>query len=368
MELAKILIENFRHIEHLEVDFTDPLDRVRKTSLLVGPNTCGKTTILDAIAAALSPSLELPALRPGLRITPRTIVRRGTLHAKVVCHVRFSADEIRATREVFALAEKDWVVPDDSEVKLTWMYPDPRNKSAFGFTEYEPRWCWTHFKGRVSIARLLATGRASRNWFKRVGGVCTFDQQRTGMGKTIPRHIWNLIHCLEDGDEPEAHERRTSDPRTILLSLAMQSLLPPRDVSNTDDFAFIRETYARVCSPHILVGAVRDDMGTPELLFNNGQYDYSYEGLSSGEQMMLLVLIRMMTENVHRSIVLVDEVELHQHPIWQRKLFHLLSQIGEFNQLIATTHSPYLREVVPRDVVVDLGLLQEQSMQEASVS
>jgi hypothetical protein len=31
------------------------------------------------------------------------------------------------------------------------------------------------------------------NWFERVGGVFTFDQQRTGMGKTIRRDIWEIM-------------------------------------------------------------------------------------------------------------------------------------------------------------------------------
>ena len=60
MKIARAVIENFRHIEKLELDFTDSLDRVRDLMLLVGPNACGKTTVLDALAAALGPSIELP--------------------------------------------------------------------------------------------------------------------------------------------------------------------------------------------------------------------------------------------------------------------------------------------------------------------
>ncbi len=110
MKLARVQIENFRHLgtsgRPFEIDFTDPLGRVRDLTLLVGPNMCGKTTILDAIAAALGPTLQMPTLRPHFHRSPRTVVRRGALHARVTCWLRFTPDEIAATRELFQLAER----------------------------------------------------------------------------------------------------------------------------------------------------------------------------------------------------------------------------------------------------------------------
>ena len=68
-------------------------------------------------------------------------------------------------------------------------------------------------------------------------------------------------------------------------------------------------------------------------------------------------LIRFVAEHMHRSIVMIDEMELNQHPIWQRKLLHAIPQMGDDNQIIATTHSPYLRDAVPPEAVIDLGNL-----------
>ena len=83
MKIARLQIENFRHLggqgQPLVLDFTDALGRVRDFTLLVGPNTCGKTTILDSIAAAMGPSLQMPTLRPHFQRTPRMVVRRGSV-------------------------------------------------------------------------------------------------------------------------------------------------------------------------------------------------------------------------------------------------------------------------------------------------
>jgi predicted ATP-dependent endonuclease of OLD family len=138
-------------------------------------------------------------------------------------------------------------------------------------------------------------------------------------------------------------------------------LVPSRDDRQEHDFRLIQERYAHVCAPHRIVGPIRDDdQGGLDLRFTDGQNEYSYSGLSSGEQMVLLLLIRFVAEHMHQSIVLIDELELNQHPIWQRKLVHLVPRMGDGNQIIATTHSPYLREAVRPDAIIDLGDLDDR--------
>src|SRR5438034_1831307 len=115
MKLARLKIEDFRHLgtreKPFELDFTDALGRVREFTLLVGPNTSGKTTILDAIALALGRSVGMASLRPDFKVSPRTVVRRGELCAQVTCWLRFTPEEILATREIFRLMEVKHKIP-----------------------------------------------------------------------------------------------------------------------------------------------------------------------------------------------------------------------------------------------------------------
>jgi len=285
-------------------------------------------------------------------------VRRGALQAKVTYQVRFTPEEIEATRELYRLAEEDQEIPAAEEVTLTWEYPDRKGEYASGYIRCEPRLALSLFKGRVRTARALSTGRADWRGFAETGAVIAFDQQRTLWGKTIPADIWNIIHY----GRPEVNhqERRTTDPKTILLALAVRDNVPSAGQYPPDHFKRIQQRYAELCAPHTLKGLVQDELGQLDLLFSDGVYEYRYDGLSSGEQMLLLFLIRIITDHIHQSLILVDEVELHQHPLWQQKLLALLPRLGVNNQIIATTHSEYLLALTPPEAVTVLGDLGRQ--------
>ncbi len=364
MKIAKAIIENFRHIERLELDFTDSLGRVRDISVLVGPNASGKTTVLDALAVGLGSVTNFRFIRPDFVLSPREIVRHGQLQARVTYHIHFTPEEIEATHELLKLSADTHSVPKKTEVKFVWEYPDLKRSRRRLKPKIllEPSDSLQLFNIRYKVARLLSTGRVDQTWFERVGGVFTFDQQRTGIGKTIQRDIWEIIQG--NGASNEDEERYTTDPKKILLSLAIDSLVPTVNLEQPDQFKRVQEHYAKICAPHEIKGAIRNELNRYDLIFTNGTYEYRYGGLSSGEQMLLLFLIRMVTEYVNQSIVLVDEIELHQHPLWQRKLLYLLPRLGQNNQIIATTHSAHLRDVIPRESIINLGNLGDVTRQE----
>lgn len=50
------------------------------------------------------------------------------------------------------------------------------------------------------------------------------------------------------------------------------------------------------------------------------------------------------------AIVLVDEIDLHLHPKWQRKIFEYLTEKFPKTQFIVTAHSPLIVQSAPKDV------------------
>jgi hypothetical protein len=81
---------------------------------------------------------------------------------------------------------------------------------------------------------------------------------------------------------------------------------------------------------------------------------YDLAEMSSGEQAVFPLLLAFVQLGIARSIVLIDELELHLHPPEQQALLSALRTIGPDCQFIITTHSPYLTRALAEDEVVRL--------------
>jgi predicted ATP-dependent endonuclease of OLD family len=71
---------------------------------------------------------------------------------------------------------------------------------------------------------------------------------------------------------------------------------------------------------------------------------------SSGEQVIIEYLTRLTyPDPLNRSLILIDEPEVHLHPAWIRSLYLAFPKMGSDNQFLATTHSPELRALAAED-------------------
>jgi energy-coupling factor transporter ATP-binding protein EcfA2 len=379
MKLDTIRIQDFRSITDLSLSFRDELGLFRNRIPIVGPNTTGKTTILDAIALCLMPVTEIYRFREGLRLTPSSLVRRGAIQASVTSVVWFSDEEIEATREVIERAGNPFhkKVPQANFVTVHWTYPDPLGKHRAGYYRCEPQDGWLLFRGRKILAMNLHVPNVSSRGFLDLGHVVMFDQQRTGLARRIHPRERSLLGQMVDPDLTEDIQdlgsedavsslegRRgqftvveTSDPRIILTSLAARAQVR-QDPEATEEQAYTQlcQLYERVCRPHRIVGLYNTEHGL-DMEFMGDRGVYYYDGLSSGQQMILLLLLQFATRRIHRSIVLIDEIELHLHPLWQDRLFESLGELGKDNQFIFTTHSTHLRDSI-REQKISTGDLK----------
>ena len=367
MKIEAIRIRDFRAIENLDLDFRDDFGLIRDRVPIVGPNTSGKTTILNAIALSLMPLLEVNRFREGLRLTPASIVRRGAIRASVTNTVWFSDEELEATRRVMELAGRPFkgTVPQTNHVTVEWTYPDPNGENRAGLFRCDPPDGKLLFLGRAAL-RMYRHAPMLR-WYdvRRLGQVVLFDQQRTGLAKHLHPQEWDLLGHLTGMQATEESSRtdlenaallepirpflpqsviETSDPRLILTSLAMRAQVrQDPGATEREDFDRLCMLYKQVCRPHKIGGLYNTDHGL-DIEFHGERGVYYYDGLSSGQQMILLLLLQFATRRIHRSIVLIDELELHLHPLWQDRLYSSLAELGDDNQFLFTTHSTHLRD------------------------
>lgn len=73
------------------------------------------------------------------------------------------------------------------------------------------------------------------------------------------------------------------------------------------------------------------------------------KGLGSGVEMVvtLLLLLDWAKESSSELVILIDEPELHLHPRAQKALMDLLLEESATNQILVSTHSPYLFRGLP---------------------
>jgi predicted ATP-binding protein involved in virulence len=71
--------------------------------------------------------------------------------------------------------------------------------------------------------------------------------------------------------------------------------------------------------------------------------------MSSGEQAVFPLLCDFVRLNVRKSVVLIDELELHLHPPEQQALLAALSKIGPDCQFVITTHSTFVEGAIPSE-------------------
>jgi predicted ATP-binding protein involved in virulence len=101
----------------------------------------------------------------------------------------------------------------------------------------------------------------------------------------------------------------------------------------------------------------------PSLTITKNNQDFKLEQLSDGEKMLLMLVTDLArrlaianpglgVEALHgKGIVLIDEIDLHLHPQWQRMVIPSLTRTFPNCQFIVTTHSPQVLSKVKRENV-----------------
>lgn len=103
------------------------------------------------------------------------------------------------------------------------------------------------------------------------------------------------------------------------------------------------------------------DQLTPSVSFNTDFGWLNIHELSLGYRSMIAWVIDLAARMYARypdsdnplsepAIVLVDEIDLHLHPKWQRNIFKYLSERFPATQFIVTAHSPLIVQSAPEDV------------------
>jgi predicted ATPase len=82
---------------------------------------------------------------------------------------------------------------------------------------------------------------------------------------------------------------------------------------------------------------------------------YDLAEMASGEQAVFSLLYDFIRLGIARSVVLIDELELHLHAPAQQALYASLPKLGADCQFLITTHSEFLTGIIPEEHEVRLA-------------
>jgi predicted ATP-dependent endonuclease of OLD family len=302
MFLKKIILKNFKGFDDLELSFEGEMGKVRKQTLLLGQNGTGKSNVLKAIAIITSGGEAILDLLSN----PDDWVKQGTKEAVISATLVTKMKEERnvlfripigATRQdLLKLNDDSLMELDKALIRTSRNYfvagygASRRHNSNAEFSSSKERF---KISDRVASIYTLFNSDAQLNSLS--SWAMNLDYRSGGTEINV---IKNTLNYFLEGFKYHSIDKKN---RTILFSEG-KNLLKLESLS---------DGYQNMAA---WVG---------DLLFRLTEIFNDYKSPLKA-----------------RGVLLIDEIDLHLHPRWQRKLLDFINTKLPNMQVIATTHSP----------------------------
>jgi predicted ATPase len=350
MKIQSVKLKNFKKFGNPpEFDFTNPeTGLARDIIILLGMNGSGKTSLLQAIAATIGVATNrlhnLSELEwPGFNYE---LIGGSWIHEpEVLVKVQFSKSELKTIQDLHQklqnLGRNYPINPAEYDtVTLQWKNEQVQANSDAAFFQ---------FNGREYAKQLIRS--EGFEIFKKVGTILWYNEQRTSTSLT-PEDKDSRLEITEDILRDRLSKWRQFHQEVKAGKIELRP-------GQKDLYAEIEEAYKIVFPYHEFSGPVPrnnvdDILKEPWFYLYDNKNQYEISEMSGGERAIFPMLIDFASWNIHNSIILIDEIELHLHPPMQQALLRALPKLGNNNQFIISTHSDYIEQLVPDGHIIRL--------------
>lgn len=344
MLVHELKLTHFRGLLNTEIKFQPGFN------LIVGVNGVGKSSVLEALQILLSQVLPMftpaPRFNLGFEIDD-VMVGRATAQAEITftCHSTYpyayvvhKNREQQVVNEGGGLRDQTTKTPDKSELSSSQL---PGRTLTNGPSEFKKR-PNQPLVLYFSVDRSRATDEVSKIGKKANPGYFGALAQNRGLRVRDLVNWWRAKEQIAK-EAPEG----TSARQLGAVRKALERMLP--NFSNwrldADELWVTKNVIFEVPDPESTTGKSRQVEEAREV---------NVYQLSDGERSMTAFVIDLtrrlaqLNENDPDpatnglGVVLIDEIDLHLHPAWQRRVAIDLPRVFPRLQFIATTHSPQI--------------------------
>ena len=352
MKITGLSLFNLRSFEFAEFSFNPQFN------LIAGINGAGKSTVLDAIRTCASHLLPAMMRMPSRPFSfDREDIHDDAPFADAALHFTLAGEPCR-----FTLREwREPLAPDDPEnlsklrreiLESDRLADRPRNlirnlaetldsPNPTVFNPPESR--LKALKSDATSSPLVVYFSTSRTQLSGRKESSSAAAQGTGAAyvRALGQTELSVVQFADwfRAQQALAGERPESGQLLQAIEAAVQQFLP--------GFSNLRPTKS----------------GPSQLLIDHDGTTLNLRQLSDGERSVLVLVLdiaRRLTQanpslndpiSEAEAVILIDEIDLHLHPQWQRKIVRDLTRTFPNCQFIASTHSPQVIGEVPHDQI-----------------
>ncbi|GEM_PF-374166 len=350
MYLKKIIIKNIKCFAHLELNFADSQDNVQTWTTIFGKNSLGKSTLLQAMGIVLAgPS----AMRELLPVTEGW-VRVGEPYGEIIAKLQESEQDGHSSPgrpKKGKLYQARYIITGNDPKKLPESLPEKYENTVILWSGDSKGKEKEFLSREMNALRLTAYAEQKKGWlacgygpFRRLSGEGS-EASRILSAERISARFVTLFR-------EDAALTNTLDWLMRLHNTAREGNKTNERALEQVKQAFVKNLFPDSVDLYVSASEVKLSVGAnnPILLQN----------LSDGYRSMLALCLDLLRWLIKAfpdadkpmecpGVVLIDELDAHLHPEWQRRIGLWLRQKFPKIQFITVTHSPFLAQVAEVD-------------------